>query len=407
MREAKAFDIPKAEIGRAWKQVKANHGTFGIDCETIAMFEQKLEKNLYKLWNRMSSGSYQPPAVKGVEIPKGNGKVRLLGIPTVADRIAQTVARNALEPQIEPHFHPDSYAYRPGKSQAQAIAVVRQRNWQHAWVLEYDLKGAFDRIDHELMLKAVRHHTSCRWLLLYIERWLKAPMLKDGQERQRTAGTPQGGAISPLLFNLYLHYTLDRWLQKHYPDVKFVRFADDGILHCDSESQAEQMQAALASRLKECGMELHPEKTKIVYCGTDPANGDYPNQQYDFLNFTFRKRGAKSKYGRYFTTFSPAISNTSAKRLRTEMRAWHLRRKTNVALEDIAKEINPILRGWMNYFCIFNATITKRVLEQVNVHLSRWAKRKYRRFRYNYSGAKAWVDRIKSSTPTLFAHWIK
>lgn len=264
---AKPFEIPKQAVLVAWRSVKSNHGAHGIDQQTIAEFEQNLANNLYKIWNRLSSGSYFPPAVRGVKIPKRNGKMRELGIPTVADRVAQTVVRDHFEKLIEPNFHPDSYAYRHGKSALEAIETTRRRCWQYDWVLEFDIKSAFDNIDHELMLKAVGHHTSCKWTQLYVKRWLKAPLSTNkGQIKAREKGTPQGGVISPLLFNLYLHYAFDNWMVRNHPKVPFVRYADDGLVHCRSEREAVLLKAALGQRFKSCGLELHPEKTKIVYC---------------------------------------------------------------------------------------------------------------------------------------------
>ena len=233
MSSAKPYNISKLEVYEAWKLVKANSGAGGVDGETIESFEANLKNNLYKIWNRMSSGCYFPPPVRGVEIPKPNGKMLLLGIPTIADRVAQTVVRSRLERHLEPIFHSDSYAYRRGKSAHDAIDVIRKRCWKFDWVLEFDIKQAFDNIDHALMLRAVRKHSSEPWITMYIERWLKSPIVVSGEEkaRERNCGTPQGGVVSPLLFNLFFHYAFDVWMQKTFPNNPFVRYADDGLVH--------------------------------------------------------------------------------------------------------------------------------------------------------------------------------
>ncbi len=267
MVEAKPFDISKREVWEAFKRVKANRGAAGVDGQSIADFEADLSNNLYKLWNRLSSGSYFPSPVRRVDIPKADGGMRPLGIPTVADRIAQEVARRNLEPFLEPVFHADSYGYRPGRSAIDAVRQTRQRCWHYDWVLDIDVKGYFDSIDWALLLKAVRHHTDCPWVLLYIERWLKVPVqMADGSVVTRRAGTPQGGVISPLLANLFLHYAFDMWMTRKYPHIPFERYADDAICHCESAEEAQALWSALADRFAACKLVLHPDKTKIVYC---------------------------------------------------------------------------------------------------------------------------------------------
>ena len=301
MDEAKPFDIPKREVWEAFKKVKANQGAAGVDGQSIADFEADLSNNLYKLWNRLSSGSYFPPPVRRVDIPKANGGTRPLGIPTVADRIAQEVARRYLEPRLEPVFHANSYGYRPGRSAIDAVRQARQRCWRYDWVLDIDVKGYFDSIDWELMLKAVRRHTDCPWVLLYIERWLKAPVqMEDGSVVPRSAGTPQGGVISPILANLFLHYAFDTWMARSFPRIPFERYADDAICHCKSAEEAQALGSALADRFAVCKLVLHPEKTKIVYCKDANRRGDFPNQSFDFLGFSFRARkdGVAKNYPR-------------------------------------------------------------------------------------------------------------
>src|ERR1700730_12797267 len=273
--KAKSWSIPKRWVWEAYKRVKANRGAAGVDDQSIAEFEADLQNNLYKLWNRMSAGSYFPPPVKRVQIDKRDGGKRFLGIPTVSDRVAQGVVKGYLEPELERHFHPDSYGYRPGNSALEAVGVARKRCWRYDWALHLDIRAYFDSILHELLLKAVRKHTDCAWVLLYIERWLKAPVqLEDGTVVPRTAGTPQGGVISPLLANLFLHYAFDAWMSRNYPYIPFERYADDAICHCKSAEEARALWSALQDRFAACKLVLHPEKTKIVYCKDANRRGD-------------------------------------------------------------------------------------------------------------------------------------
>jgi RNA-directed DNA polymerase len=355
MRTAKSYEIPKRLVWEAYKRVKANGGAAGVDEQSLLEFEGALGNNLYRIWNRMSSGSYFPPPVKAVAIPKKSGGQRTLGVPTVSDRIAQTVVKLVLEPQIDPHFHADSYGYRPGKSAHQAIEVTRKRCWWHDWVLEFDIRGLFDNIDHGLLMKAVRRHTDCKWVLLYIERWLTAPMQnEDGRLCRRERGTPQGGVISPLLANLFLHYAFDRWMAGNFPKVPFCRYADDGLIHCRSLGQAHYLKNRLADRLKECGLELHPDKTKVVYCKGVHRQQEYETIQFDFLGYTFRPRRSKDRYGRVFVNFTPAISRAATKAIRQEVRGWRLQLKSDKSIEDLSRMFAPVIRGWINYYCRFH-----------------------------------------------------
>ena len=400
------YEISKRAVVHAYKQVKANKGAAGIDEQSLTDFEKNLKDNLYKIWNRMTSGSYMAPAVREVEIPKSDGKPRKLGIPTVADRIAQTVAKMALEPILEKHFHADSYGYRPGKSAHDAIDRTRKRCWDFDWVIDLDIKGFFDNLDHELMMKAVAFHTDCKWLLLYIKRWLKAPIERaDGQQQERTKGTPQGGVVSPLLANLFLHYAFDKWMDRKYPKNPFARYADDIIVHCKTRKEAERLKDAIEKRLRECKLELHPEKTHIVYCKDDDRNGNYPNMKFDFLSYTFRARGAKRKTGEMFIGFLPAISDKAKRTIRQKMRNWKLHLRSGSCLEDIAKEINPILRGWINYYGKFYKSELNRLFTTLNSRLGRWAKRKYKRLRSSISKSMTWIESIATKQPALFAHW--
>jgi RNA-directed DNA polymerase len=271
---AKSYEISKHTVMEAYRRVKANAGAAGIDEQSIADFEAKLKDNLYKLWNRMSSGSYFPPPVRAVEIPKKAGGVRTLGVPTVADRVAQTVVAMVLEPEVEPVFHPDSYGYRPGRSALDAVSRCRERCWRHDWVVDLDIRAFFDSIPHDLLLKAVAVHTDQRWVMLYVERWLNAPLQRaDGTLIERDRGTPQGSAISPLLANIFLHYAFDRWMEKSFPSAPFERYADDAVVHCRSRTQAVRIRRAITKRLAEVGLELHPDKTRIVYCKDSKPSG--------------------------------------------------------------------------------------------------------------------------------------
>jgi RNA-directed DNA polymerase len=404
--KAKPYCISKWEVWEAYKRVKANQGAAGVDGQSVAEFEEDLKDNLFKVWNRMSSGSYFPPPVRRVDIPKDNGGMRPLGIPTVADRIAQTVVKRYLEPILEEHFHPDSYGYRPKKSAIEAVGVARQRCWRYDWVVDLDIKGFFDSIDHELLMRALRKHTDCKWVFLYIERWLKAPaQLENGSLIHRGKGTPQGGVISPLLANLFLHYAFDMWMQRQYPQIPFERYADDGICHCRNKAEAEGLRVAIERRFAECGLELNLQKTRIVYCKDDYRRGDYPEQKFDFLGYTFRPRRAKSRQGRYFVGFNPAISNEATKSICDTMRQWNLHRRSDKSLDELAQMINPVLRGWINYYGHFRKSALYRTFQHLNNILARWASRKYKRLRGHKRRAFLWLQCIAHRQPSLFAHW--
>lgn len=406
MTQTKPFFITKRQVWEAYKRVKANQGSAGIDAQTLKEFDQRVSDNLYKLWNRMSSGSYMPVAVKRVEIPKACGGFRPLGIPTVTDRIAQMVVKQWLEPELERYFHSDSYGYRPGKSAHQAIGQARKRCWRYDWVVDLDVRGYFDSIDHDLLMKAVRHHTQESWVLLYIERWLKAPVqLADGTENQRTKGTPQGGVISPLLANLFLHYAFDMWMQREYPHIPFERYADDGICHCRTRRQAEHLLAALTERFAECGLELHPEKTRIVYCKDDDRKESYPGTSFDFLGYTFRPRRSKNRWGKYFINFSPAMSNKAGKAIRQEVRSWNLPVRSDKALEDLARMFNAKIRGWVNYYGAYYPSALYPTLRHIDRKLVLWVTRKFKRLRKHKRRASHWLDRVARQEPEMFAHW--
>jgi len=404
--KAKSWSIPKLYVWDAYKRVKANRGAAGVDDQTIEEFERDLANNLYKLWNRMSSGSYFPPPVKRVNIEKRGGGFRPLGIPTVSDRIAQAVVKGYLEPELEKHFHPDSYGYRPGKSALDAVGVARERCWRYAWVLDLDIKSYFDTISHELLLRAVRKHTDCPWVLLYIERWLKAPVqMENGTLEPRERGTPQGSVISPLLSNLFLHYTFDRWMARNYPDIPFERFADDGLCHCANEAQAKALKEALEKRFAECGLQLHPEKTKIVYCKDDDRRGNSKNESFDFLGYSFRARRSKNRFGKFFVNFSPAVSNAATKAIREEIRRWQLRCRIDKWIDDLARMFNPVIRGWINYYGRYYKSALYPTFRYLDQCLANWAMAKYKRLRRHRQRAGHWVSKTASRDPRLFAHW--
>jgi len=402
----KPFDIPKALVWEAFKRVKANGGAAGVDKESIEVFEGKLGDNLYKLWNRLCSGSYFPPPVKGVPIPKKSGGVRMLGVPTVADRVAQTVVKLILEPVLEPMFHRNSFGYRPGRSALDAVALVRRRSWEYNWVVEYDIKGLFDNIDHELLLRALRKHCQIPWVLLYIDRWLKAPMEgEDGKLVERTRGTPQGGVVSPLLANLFLHYALDVWLSRNMRSVRFCRYADDGVIHCKSEEQAKLVMRRVKERLIECKLEMHPEKSRMVYCRDINRQDEYPVTQFTFLGYCFRPRKAVDKYGRVYVNFAPAVSREALTAMRQTVRGWHIQLKCDKSLADLSNMFNPVLRGWRNYYGRFHASALKPLWRQVNAYLARWLMRKYKHLARHCTRAYHELSQLAAKSTGLFVHW--
>lgn len=406
--KSKPYEISKTVVWEAYESVKANRGAAGIDGESIAGFERNLQGNLYKLWNRMSSGSYFPPAVRKVEIPKVGGQgVRILGVPTVADRIAQTVVARYLEPEVEPDFHPDSYGYRPGRSALQAVGVCRERCWKEDWVIDLDLTAFFDRLDHELVLRAVRHHTSLTWVHLYIERWLKAPLQEeDGTLVRRERGSPQGSAISPLLANLFMHYTFDAWMRRELPSVRFERYCDDVVVHCASDGQARQVLSRITERLVSCGLEVNQEKTRIVYCKDDRRRGKHKHTRFDFLGYTFRPRRCKGgRSGGYFMGFNPAISDEARIKIGQEIRHWRLPQCSSQTLDDLAQMMNVVVRGWINYYGRYFPSRLHPVLKRINDHLVRWARRKYQRLKRHSRRARRFLAGVATREPGLFAHW--
>ena len=406
MDKTKSYEISKQVVMEAYKRVKANKGAAGIDDESLEAFGANWKNNLYKIWNRMSSGSYFPPPVKALEIPKKSGGKRILGVPTVADRVAQMVAKMYFEPLVEPYFHPDSYGYRPGKAAIDALTITRQRCWEYNWVLEFDIKGLFDNIDHELLMKAVKKHTDNPWVILYIQRWLKTPFqLPDGTVKERVKGTPQGGVISPIPANLFMHYAFDTWMARTHSDKPFARYADDGIAHCRNLKAAEELYKSLENRFAECGLEMHPDKTRIVYCKDDDRRGDYSVTKFDFLGFTFQPRRSKSKYGKYFINFTPAVSSKAKKAMRQTIHDWRMHLKPDKTLEDLSRMFNPTIRGWVNYYGRFYKSELYKVLRHMDRALVHWARRKYKKLTRHKRRAIYWLGRIAKRDPRLFMHW--
>jgi RNA-directed DNA polymerase len=405
--ESKPFKIPKQLVWEAYRRVKASKGAAGVDEQSLGEFESGLRNNLYKIWNRMSSGTYFPPPVMAVEIPKASGGTRILGVPTVADRVAQTVAALALGARTESIFHEDSYGYRPRRGALDAGAKCRQRCWEKDWVIDLDVQKFFDSVPWDLMVKAVGANitTGQKWVLLYVKRWLAAPLQwPDGTLAERDRGTPQGSAVSPVLANLFMHYAFDLFLAREFPAVQFERYADDAVVHCSPEREARAALAALTSRMEEVGLRLHPAKTKIVYCKDDRRRGSYEHTSFTFLGYMFRPRGARRADGKMFVGFQPAVSPEALKKMSQQVRRWRIHTRTRHDLGELAALINPVVAGWMNYYGRFYRSKLYPLLQRINTYLMRWAGKKYRRLR-PYKRFEAWWSGLLDREPRLFAHW--
>ncbi|WP_328512775.1 group II intron reverse transcriptase/maturase (plasmid) [Streptomyces sp. NBC_00376] len=402
----KPFGIPKLLVMEAWEKVRAYKGAPGVDAVAIEEFEEDLRGNLYKIWNRMSSGCYFPPPVRMVEIPKPQGGIRVLGVPTVGDRVAQTVVAMVLEKRVEPIFHPDSYGYRPGRGATDAVGTCRERCWKYDWVVDLDIKAFFDSVPWDLMLKAVGSVCELPWVLLYVKRWLAAPLQHaDGVLIERAKGTPQGSAVSPVLANLFMHYAFDMWLNRAFPDVRFERYADDAVIHCRSLAEARAVLAALDARMDSVGLQLHPYKTQIVYCRDANRKSSFEHTRFTFLGYDFRERTVDGRKG-LFRSFSPAVSDKALKRMGEVVRSWRLHRWVQGEARDLADWINPVVRGWMQYYGAYNRSALYPLLKRINAYVVRWLRGKYRRLRRSWSATfRAWWSGVDRH-PRLLAHWV-
>ena len=344
--------------------------------------------------------------MKAVEIPKAHGTgTRILGVPTIADRVAQTVAAARLEKAVEPKFHNDSYGYRPGRSQLDAVGKCRERCWRHDWVIDLDIQKFFDSVPWDRIVKAVEANTTDAWVILYVKRWLAAPLqMPDGSIAPRDCGTPQGSAVSPVLANLFLHYAFDMWMARKFPAVPFERYVDDAVVHCRSERQARMIAQAIGERMEQVGLRLHPDKTRVVYCQDEIRRGSAEHVSFTYLGFTFRARGMRTRQGKVFTGFGPAISKDALKRISAEVRSWRLHQHTGYTIGELARWINPVVRGWMQYYGAFYRSELYPLLQRINGYLVRWLRKKYKRLRTFAKAHAAW-GRLTSQYPATFAHW--
>lgn len=406
--QTKSIPITKTMVWEAYQKVKSHKGSGGVDGWSLEAYEANCSKELYKLWNRMSSGSYFPPPVKRVEIPKPDGKKRPLGIPTVSDRIAQQVVKAYLEPRLEREFLDVSYGYRPKRNALGAVNEVRKNVKKYAWVIDLDIKSFFDNVSHDLIFRALSRHVTEKWVLMYIQRWLEAPVvLPNGvQQPSNGKGTPQGGVISPLLANLFMHYCVDKWLCMHYPGVKMVRYADDLIIHCGSERESITVLSAVKQRLSDCGLESHAEKTKTVYCKKAGRRGyaSYP-VQFDFLGFSFRPITMRLKEGGCFLQYDCTMSRRSKARITGELRALQFHNKSQWTIQDLAELLNPKIRGWINYYGKIHHRCVKTVLYYLHQRMLKWVVNKYKRFKQSKVKAVEWLRRVCNQYSYLFYHW--
>jgi len=398
--ETKDHPITRKMVWEAYAKVRRNKGSAGADEQTLEDFAKVEATEVYKIWNRMTSGSYHPPAVKEVEIPKKTGGVRKLGVPTVSDRIAQQVVKSYLEPKVEPSFHPDSYGYRPGKNAHQALDKASKECKYYSWVVDIDIRKFFDSIDHELMMKALRKYTQETWVLVYVERWLKAGVMRDGTVENRDAGTPQGGVISALLSNIFLHFAFDKWMAINHANMPFERYCDDAIVHCLSERQAAFIKGAIARRMRECKLELNEDKTKVVYCRNQNHPASHEQVCFTFLGHTFRPVISPTRKG-LILFYTPCMSNAAKKEVRMKVRRV-IGSKFNGTIDEMAAILNPKIRAWSGYYCVFTKKTTYGLWYWINQRLVGWIM-KHRKF--SKHRAYKWLKGVYAKQPALFVHW--
>lgn len=405
--KAKSLPISKQQVWEAYKKVKSNKGSWGVDKVSIEQFDTNLENNLYKLWNRLALGSYFPPAVKEVEIPKANGKKRQLGIPTVSDRIGHQVIKDMIEPRLEREFHESSYGYRPQRSAHQALRVVENNTRKYDWVIDLDITKFFDTVNHEKLMLALDRHIEENWIKVYIKRWLEAPVLKSNGEleEKQGKGTPQGGVISPLLANLYLHYRFDTWMDKNFPSIEFVRYADDMIILCRTEKQALYVLSRIEKRLRACDLSSNPEKTEIVYCKYYRRKQKGHTVSFDFLGFNFLAQTKASKTGGVFLGYGCRVSKKNRKRMTQTLKDLKFVRNIEITLQDIANALNPKIRGWMGYYETFKEGSLKKVFRKLKQRLVKWAINKYKRFKGDRKKGYKYILNIRKYYPYIFYHW--
>lgn len=395
-------------VWEAYQKVRSNKGSAGIDAIDMQEFDADRRRHLYKLWNRMASGSYFPPPVKEVGIPKKDGSIRKLGIPTISDRVGQMVVKMFVEPRLEAVFSPNSFGYRPKRNAHQALSKVRENCWKQNWVIDLDIKGFFDNIDHNKLMLAVEKHVPENWVKLYIKRWLEAPVITISGKRiqKQGKGTPQGGVISPLLANLFLHYAFDKWLERTDKNVVFTRYADDVILHCNTKAHAEKVLNLVHQRMASVGLELHPQKTKIVYCRDYRRKEKYPTIKFDFLGYSFQPRTAFSKKKRkLFLGYDCAISIGSRKRIADKLEELGVNKLTFKSIVGVAQYLNPIIRGWVRYYGKFKMYELTKVFRLLSKRLVWWARKRYKRYKTSISKGYQWLAEVRKQYPTLFYHW--
>jgi RNA-directed DNA polymerase len=404
--KTKPLPISKEMVRRAYKKVKSNGGSAGADRVSIQEFEENLAGNLYKLWNRLASGSYFPPAVKEQEIRKDNGKVRKLGIPTVADRIAQQVVKEYLEPRLDKEFHDSSYGYRPLRSAHQALACVRDNVRKYAWVIDLDITAFFDNVNHEKLLMALDKHVEEKWVSMYVKRWLEAPIAKANGEIQvkQGIGTPQGGVISPLLANLYLHYTFDKWMEIHFPHIPFVRYADDIVIHCSREEESLFVLAKIEERLSQCNLSIHPDKTHVVYCKDYRRNLSGKKVTFDFLGFSFRPVSKPSKRGGMFLGYDCEVSKKSYSKIVSEVKGTRFD-VWAVSWQQVADLLNSKIMGWVQYYDKFRQRALTKVFHRLHLRLIKWIMNRFKRFRAQKRKAMSYLKFVHRRYSYLFYHW--